>query len=131
MAGEEVVKAGCLLLEALRSGRVGIVRDERGEVVDLLVEGRGLLGRAGSVEETSRFFVGWVEPPPLFVVVGSGEVAKILETLVRTAGFPAMWVASDADGAERELGVLERLAPGAFVFIAGEGGRHYDEEALS
>jgi hypothetical protein len=42
MAGEEVVKAGCLLLETLRSGRVGIVRDERGEVVDLLVEGRGL-----------------------------------------------------------------------------------------
>jgi|GEM_PF-2338300 hypothetical protein len=70
MAGEEVVKAGCLLLEALRSGRVGIVRDERGEVVDLLVEGRGLLGRVGSVEEASRFFVKWVEPPPLFVVVG-------------------------------------------------------------
>jgi hypothetical protein len=50
----------------LRGGRVGIVRDERGEVVDLLVEGRGLLGRVGSVEETSRFFVEWVEPPPLF-----------------------------------------------------------------
>jgi hypothetical protein len=42
MAGREVVKASCLLLEALRSRRVGIVRDERGEVVDLLVEGRGL-----------------------------------------------------------------------------------------
>jgi xanthine/CO dehydrogenase XdhC/CoxF family maturation factor len=41
-----------------------------------------------------------------------------------------MWVAPNADGAERELGVLERLAPSAFVFIAGEGGRSYDEEAL-
>jgi hypothetical protein len=60
MAGGEVVKAGCPLLEALRSGRVGIVRDERGEVVDLLAEGRGLLGRAGSVEETSKFlWSGW------------------------------------------------------------------------
>jgi xanthine dehydrogenase accessory factor len=37
---------------------------------------------------------------------------------------------ADADGAERELGVVERLAPGAFVFIASEGGRPYDEEAL-
>jgi len=130
MAGEEVVKAGCLLLETLRSGRVGIVRDERGEVVDLLVEGRGLLGRVGSVEEASRFFVEWMEPPPLFVVVGSGQVARVLEALARTAGFPTAWVAPDADGAERELGILERLAPGAFVFVASEGGRPYDEEAL-
>jgi xanthine dehydrogenase accessory factor len=39
-------------------------------------------------------------------------------------------VAPDADGAERELGVVERLAPGAFVLMASEGGRPYDEEAL-
>jgi xanthine dehydrogenase accessory factor len=57
-------------------------------------------------------------------------VARILEALARTAGFPTAWVAPDADGAEWELGVLERLAPGAFVFIASEGGRPYDEETL-
>jgi hypothetical protein len=54
MAGEEVVKAGCPLLEALRSGRVGIVRDERGEVVDLLVEGRGLRGTTATSHGLSK-----------------------------------------------------------------------------
>jgi hypothetical protein len=55
--------------------------------------------------------VEWVVPPPLFVVVDSGQVARILEALARTAGFPAMWVAPDVNGAERDLRVLERLAP--------------------
>jgi hypothetical protein len=57
MDDKEVVKACHQLLEALRSGRVGIVWDER---VNLLVEGRGLQGRVGSVEKASRFlWSGW------------------------------------------------------------------------
>jgi hypothetical protein len=37
MADERIVKAGCMLLEALGGGRVGIVRDGRGRVVGLLM----------------------------------------------------------------------------------------------
>jgi hypothetical protein len=74
MAGEEVVKAGCLLLEALRSGRVGIVRDERGEVVDLLVQVRGLRGTMANGPRPLKNHRGRTAPLPYFIFYDRTQV---------------------------------------------------------
>lgn len=117
----------CELLKALKPGaKIGVARDESGRVVDIFIDGKSALGKLKSPEEAAS--VEWIEPPPPVLVVGSGQVARVLASVAREAGYVVEWIAPDAGGANLQR--IKGAGNGAVVFIASEGGRQYDEEAL-
>ncbi|MFB6490606.1 MAG: XdhC family protein [Thermoproteus sp. AZ2] len=116
-----------------------LVKTPRG--VDLIVDGRPLFGIADAealavaeraVKEGGRASAGGVEaevvqPKPLIVVVGFGEVAKALVKLAKAMGY--LVAAAGVGGADIELEpgeIDEELLSKAPVVIATEGGSPHD-----